>query len=132
MREERDAMVCVELSERVAQEARKHLGKRWRCPPELRAEIIAYATGCRQDGESLGAIAGRLRLVECTLARWLRKREKTTPVASGPGFRSVAIVPASGAPGPSKAIGLRLITTDGYIIEGLDIEGAAYLLRCLR
>ena len=47
---------------------------------------------CRETGEALAPISERLGLIESTLARWLRQREKKNEVLRG--FRSVAIVPS--------------------------------------
>ena len=134
MGENRLSGVCSELSARVAQESRKDLGKKWRCPPDLRKRIVVYASVCREDGEPLGAISARLGLVESTLARWFRKRKKRALIEPnfGPGFRSVAIVPSDEIHGSMSGPQLRLITADGHIVEGLDLESAAYLLKAIR
>lgn len=132
MNEERHAVECGELLERVAQEAGKKLGKKWRCPSDLQGQIVAYTVECREGGESLGAISARLGLVESTLARWLRKREKRAGAESSPGFRSVAIVPTDKEQRFGTVTQLRLITADGHIVEGLDVESAAFLLRAIR
>ncbi len=134
MDEERFEAICCELSARVADESRKDLGKKWRCPRDLRTQIVAYAVVCREDGQTLGAISGRLGLVESTLARWLRKRKRRAAVASNlePGFRSVAIVPSEEIQPVTNRPELRLITADGHIVEGLDLQGAPYLLKAIR
>ena len=133
MDEPRIDTACSQLAYQVAHEAIKGLGKKWRCPHELRTEIVAYSVGCREDGETLGAISARLGLVESTLARWLRKK-KRAPIGSDvePGFRSVAIVPSNEAQRSAGLRQLRLITTDGHVVEGLDLESAAYLLKALQ
>ena len=133
MDEDRLGAICSELAARVADESRKDLGKKWRCPRDLRTQIVAYAVACREDRETLGAISARLGLVESTLARWLRKRKKRAPVESGhePGFRSVAIVPCDEVQRSASLHQLRLITVDGHIVEGLDWESAAYLLKAI-
>jgi hypothetical protein len=80
---------------------------------------------CRESGETLGDIAGRLGLVESTLARWLRADRKEIQA----GFRSVSIVAAQEC-GNDRAGGpLRLITPRGYSVEGLDAQTLAFLLR---
>ena len=117
--------VCERLAAEVAAELEGHPGKRWRCPAGLRSRVISYSRVCRESGETLGDIAGRLGLVESTLARWLRADRKEIQA----GFRSVSIVAAQecghdGAGGP-----LRLVTPRGYSVEGLDAQTLAFLLR---
>ena len=122
--------ICTRLSKRVGREAAMGLGQRWRCPSDLREEIVAYAVACRETGEVLAPISERLGLIESTLARWLRQRKKRDEVVRG--FRSVAIVPSEGIQRSNSTPQLRLITADGHVIEGLDLEGAAYLLKAVR
>ena len=122
--------ICARLAKRVAREAARGLGQKWRCPSGLREEIIAYAVACRETGEVLAPISERLGLIESTLARWLRQRKKRDEVVRG--FRSVAIVPSEGIQRSTSTPQLRLITAEGHVIEGLDLESAAYLLRAIR
>lgn len=97
---------------------------RWRCPEELRERVVAYARACRGDGESSHRIASRLQLPQPTLSRWLRR----TPTGGG-GFRSVAIVPAAETAAATPPATLRLLTPRGFIVEGVDLEALARLLR---
>ena len=106
------------------------LGKSWRCPSGLREEIVAYAVTCRETGDSLAPISERLGLIESTLARWLRQWNKKDEVMRG--FRSVAIVPSGEIQRSTYEGQLRLTPADGHVIEGLDVESAAYLLRAIR
>ena len=122
--------ICAGLAKRVARETARGLGKKWRCPSELREEIVAYAVTCRETGEVLAPISERLGLIESTLARWLRQRKKTDEVIRG--FRSVAIVPSGEIQRSTYGLQLRLITADGHVIEGLDLESAVYLLKAIR
>jgi hypothetical protein len=122
--------ICAGLAKRVAREAAMGLGQRWRCPSVLREEIVAYAVTCRETGEALAPVSERLGLVESTLARWLRQRKKKGEVMRG--FRSVAIVPSGEIQRSTGGEQLRLITADGHVIEGLDLESAAYLLKGIR
>ena len=121
---------AVRLAEELGRSGLKELGKRWRCPAKLRLRIIAYARTCRERGEAVADIAGRLGLVESTLGRWLR-RERAEERAAG--FRPVSIVPVLPVPGEGcgEATGLTLVTPGGYRVEGLDVESAAYLLRVM-
>lgn len=122
--------VCVQLANEVAQEASKGLGKKWRCPADLREEIVAYAVACRATGEALAPISERLGLIESTLARWLRRRKERPENRRG--FQSVAIVPSAELQRPPCESQLRVITAAGHIIEGLDVKGAAYLLKAIQ
>ncbi len=122
--------ICVRLANRVAREAARGLGKKWRCPPDLREEVVAYAVICQEIGEALAPVSERLGLVESTLARWLRQRKKKEGVLQG--FRSVAIVPSGEIQRPTCGLQLRLTTADGHVIEGLDLESAACLLKAIR
>ncbi len=122
--------ICARLSKRVSRESAMGLGQKWRCPSGLREEIVAYAVTCRETGEAVSPISERLGLIESTLARWLRQRKKRDEVMRG--FRSVAIVPSDGIQRSAYEPQLRLITADGYVIEGLDLESTAYLLKAIR
>ena len=122
--------ICAGLTERLVREAARGLGKKWRCPPDLREEVVAYALICRETGEALAPVSGRLGLVESTLARWLRQRKKNSDDLRG--FRSVAIVRSGEIQRPTCGPRLRLTTADGHVIEGLDLESAAYLLKAIR
>ena len=82
--------VCERLRQEVAAELVSDPGKRWRCPAGLKSRIVSYARVCREGGEPLGDISGRLGLVESTLARWLRADGKELAA----GFRPVSIVAA--------------------------------------
>ena len=39
--------ICAGLAKRVAQEIAKDQGQNWRCPSDLRGEIVAHAGACR-------------------------------------------------------------------------------------
>ena len=121
---------AVRLAEELVRSGLRELGKRWRCPARLRLRIVAYALQCREHGEAVADIAGRLGLVESTLGRWLRRERAEERVAA---FRPVSIVPVAPAPGDagSGAARLTLVTPGGYRVEGLDVESAAYLLRVM-
>ena len=122
--------VCAQLANQVAHETSKGLGQKWRCPSGLREKIVGYAVACRETGEALAPISERLGLIESTLARWLRQRKNKDEVMRG--FRSVAIIPSDGIERSTCAPQLRLITADGHVIEGLDLESTAYLLKAIR
>jgi hypothetical protein len=119
--------VCEQLGQEVAAELESRPGKRWRCPVPLRSRIVSYARVCREQGEALLEISNRLGLVESTLARWLRADRKALALA--PGFRSVSVT-AREDHGHGETCGaIRLTTPAGYMIEGLDAQTLAFLLR---
>ena len=121
---------CAELAGLIRSHRRPELGKRWRCPKELRERAVVYTEACCARGESKWAVAQRLGVVESTLCRWLRRKRD----AIVPAMRPVTVIG-----GPSRDQGdesdpaprLRLVTPHGYVIEGLDLEGLAYLLQAL-
>ena len=118
--------VCDRLRREVAAELESRPGKRWRCPVPLRSRIVSYARVCRERGEPLLDISNRLGLVESTLARWLRADRKELAA----GFRSVSIVASEEHHQPEIVGGpLRLTTPAGYMVDGLDGQTLAYLLR---
>jgi hypothetical protein len=118
--------VCEQLAEEISEEYKDRPGKRWRCPPDLRSRVLSYARVRRERGEAIEDISRGLGLVQSTLARWLRADQKELQA----GFRSVSIVPA-GDGGGADADGeaLRLTTPAGYIVDGLDAQTLAFLLR---
>lgn len=119
--------VCEELRQEVAAELESRPGKRWRCPVPLRSRIVSYAKVCRERGEPLLAITDRLGLIESTLARWLRADSKALALA--PGFRSVSVAESEDRGQGESYNPLRLTTPAGYIVEGLDAQTLAFVLR---
>lgn len=117
--------VCEELRREIGAQLGGRPGKRWRCPAALRGRVVSYARACRERGEPLVEIASRLGLVESTLARWLR----AGLMALAPGFRPVSIVAADEHGGDEVGGQLRLTTPGGYVVEGLDAQTLAYVLR---
>lgn len=118
--------LCEQLTREIAAELESRPGKRWRCPVGLRSRVVSYARVCRERGEPLLDISNRLGLVESTLARWLRADRKELAA----GFRSVSIVASEGEHRSEIDGGpLRLMTPAGYMVDGLDAQTLAYLLR---
>jgi len=119
-----------QLSQELGEIRTSRHNKRWRCPPEMQSRVVSYAKVCRERGEPFFDIAVRLGLVESTLSRWFR----TEKAKEQPGFRSVSIVrkddneETMAHPSASR---LRLLTPQGYRIEGLDAQTLVYLLRVL-
>jgi hypothetical protein len=100
----------------------------WRCSDGLREQIVRFAVTCSAEGESHRRIAGRLGLEQGTVSRWIRES------AGSNDFRQVAIVPSTGGRASEPAAepaALRVITPHGFIVEGLDLEHLAGLLRVL-
>jgi hypothetical protein len=122
--------ICEGMAVRVAGEAAKGLGRQWRCPSDLREEIVRYALVCRETGEVLAPISERLGLIESTLARWPRQRREMEEVRRG--FLSVAIVRSDAIQPSTYEPQLRLATVDGHIVEGLDVQSVAYLLKAIK
>ena len=116
---------CEELRRELAQGRGAKRSKKWRCPPELQSRVVSYAKACREQGEPIEDIAGRLGLVGATLCRWLRRDRDEIPR----GFRSVAIVSAGGDADSATNRSMRLISPRGYSVEGLDAQTLAYLLQ---
>ena len=118
-----------QLSQELGEIRTSRRSKRWRCPPDLQSRVVSYAKVCRERGEPFFDIAVRLGLVESTLSRWFR----TEKAKEQPGFRSVSIVrrdveETTAQPFASQ---LRLLTPQGYRVEGLDAQTLAYLLGVL-
>lgn len=116
------------LSEELAKQRQPAVGRRWRCPVDLRCRVVAYAVACSADGESHQRIADRLGVTQCTLSRWIRRWRQ-----AGAGVRPVAIVPATHelATPPAARTPLRLVSPRGFVVEGLDAELLASLLQVL-
>ena len=113
------------LRERIFEEGRSRLGKRWRCPRELKQRVLEFARQRRYGGMPIKTVADELGLDNSTLARWIRD-EKV-----GGGFRQVAIVPSDEGPEEPFSGGQRLalISPRGFRLEGLDAGAAIALFR---
>jgi len=98
----------------------------WRCSGELRERVVKYAATCAAEGESHRRIAGRLGIVQPTLSRWIRESAD-----SSKGFRQVAIVPVGERARVPATPSFRVLTPHGFIVEGLDLEHLAALLRVI-
>ena len=125
---------CSQLADQVTHEASKGL-----------ARSGDALTICGRDRGLCLGLPGRwarpwvrYRRVWASLSPRLRagcgrgRSERLSVPSVEPGFRSVAIVPSNEAQRPAGMPQLRLITSDGHIVEGLDLESAAYLLKALR
>jgi len=116
-----------QLSEDLRRERELAAPHRWQCSVELREQLVTYAVACRADGESHQRVARRLGLIQPTLSRWIRQAR-----SSAPGLRQVAIVPSARRRDPAPAPPpLRLVSPNGFVVEGLEPELLAHLLRVL-
>jgi len=120
-------VLCEQLTREIAAELESRPGKRWRCPVPLRSRIVSYARVCREQGEPLLEISNRLGLVESTLARWLRADGKALALTAG--FRTVSVAAGDEVSRDEAVNALRLTTPAGYVVEGLDAQSLAFLLR---
>ena len=92
-----------------------------RVPEALRAQILAYAEQRRATGARVEAIARETGVSGESLRRWMAG----APRRRRPAMVAVEIRPERGG------AGVVLLTPGGYRVEGLDVAGAAALLRQL-
>ncbi len=93
-------------------------------PVELRRFAVEHADGLIADGGSVSGAARELGVSEVTLAKWMQAADE---IDVGPGgFREVVVERTEVTTGT-----LAVVTPDGYRVEGLDLAGAAALLRAL-
>jgi hypothetical protein len=110
------------LRHALAESRRPVTGVRHRCPADLREEIVSRARVLRQQGHTLRRIAETFAVPHKTLANWLQRYQGT--------LRPVTVASSySMAPGSSG--GIRIVTPQGYRIEGLDVDEAIALVRAL-
>jgi predicted transcriptional regulator len=89
-------------------------------PEALRAEIAAYAEQRRAVGARVEVIARETGVSGESLRRWMAGAPRRRPA-----MVAVEIRPERGG------AGVVLLTPGGYRVEGLDVAGAAALLRQL-
>jgi hypothetical protein len=136
MTEEQQAKVTA-LKEAIAATAATSGG----ASREVRQRVVGLKKELRQGGTTARALAAALGLHETTLCRWEReaqasggRAERTGLAASG--FRRVQVAapeprPVAAAQAPVSS-GLRVAHgPSGLIIDGLDIEALATLVRRL-
>lgn len=117
---------------------------RERTPTEVRSAAVALKEQLRGDGITARALAGWVGVHESTLCRWERETSaraetETQARGRGAGFRLVhvaAVSPSTSAPRSSSSTavragpGLRVAhAPSGLVIDGLDVETLAVLLR---
>lgn len=111
--------------------------------PEVRAEAVALKKDVRRDGTTARVLAAALGVHESTLCRWERedgasRRRGAKSSGHGVGFRMVQVTASGGtqamgaAPSASSTRGLRVAhAPSGLVVDGLDVETLAVLLRRL-
>lgn len=105
-----------ELREEIAQS--RNGQSRWRCPTDLREEVVSYSKIRRSAGESVVQIARKIGMSASGLNRWLQK--------AGGTLRPVRVTDTLASQDQ-----LVLVTPTGYRLEGLSVTCAADLLRRL-
>jgi hypothetical protein len=97
-------------------------GVRHRCPVALREAIVAQALVLRRQGLSIRRVASSFAMSPKTLANWLQR---------DPGaLRPVTI--ASAAPlAAGSTSGIRIVTPQGYRIEGLSVDAVIAVVKAL-
>lgn len=112
-------------------------------PPEVRDEAVALKREVRRDGTTARELAAVLGVHESTLCRWERdalasRGPATMSGGRSAGFRMVqlaapAVTPTMGAPASTSTVrGLRVAhAPSGLVVDGLDVESLAVLLRRL-
>ena len=112
------AMSYTELREAIL---RSRSGQeRWRCPVELREQIVRFTRDCQLDGIAAKTVAKELGISDSGLSRWLQAADKK--------LRPVRITDSAA---PPRLEPLILVTPGGYRLEGLSVSSAADLLRRL-
>ena len=91
---------------------------RWRCPAELRAEIVDFTQARQREGVSVMKVAKALGMSASGLKRWLPKGQGR--------LRPVRVCEEA-----SSRDQLVLVTPGGYRLEGLSASCAADVLRRL-
>ena len=110
------------LRHALAESRRLVAGVRHRCPADLREEIVGQSRALRRQGLSLRRIASKLALSPKTLANWLQRYQGT--------LRPVTVASScSMAPGSSD--GIKIVTPQGYRIEGLGVDEVVALVKAL-
>lgn len=107
----------------LAVRAHREHGGGLRLPRSLRAEVTDVAQQARNGGMPLTAIASMTSLSTQSIQRWTQAK-----AAAGPGLVPVRVRPAAGLGNTS----LTVTSPDGWRVGGLDVEGAASLLRAVR
>ena len=116
----------IEQFHQMAEQMRGGKGRAVRYTDEARAWAVEYAEREMATGESVGAVATKLRVSDMTLRSWLYAAAPKPE----PELREVVVEEAPQPPAAARA--LSLTTSSGHTLTGLDIEDASALLRSLR
>jgi len=92
-----------------------------RVPDGLRDEIVAYARGRRHGGASWRTIAAEIGFSASALKLWTATARRSL----------VPVTVRTDASAVEHTAGLVLVAPNGVRVEGLDVTGAAMLLRAL-
>jgi transposase-like protein len=113
-----------QLRGRIRALHRGHARTGTRYPEDLRAEIVTLARAGQAAGRSLSSVGRAVGLSGPTLTGWLRR--------PAPGrLRRVAVAPSPNQAVVAPALGLVLITPQGFRVEGLDLGTLVTMLRQL-
>lgn len=110
------------LRHALAESRRPVAGVRHRCPADLRGEIIARARLLHHQGHTLRRIAETFAVPHKTLANWLQRYQGT--------LRPVTVA-SSHSMAPGSSGGIRIVTPQGYRIEGLRVDEVIALVGAL-
>jgi hypothetical protein len=94
-----------------------------RLPQDLRREIAEHTRRRRSEGARASEIAEQIGVSEESLRRWASKVPRPN---------EVSLVPVRVRPEAAGPNGIVVHTAQGHRVTGLDMEGAARLLRTLR
>lgn len=103
--------------------------------PAERERLMAAVERLRGEGRSIQAACREVGIAVKSYRKW---RDDAAPLPAMRPVDVTALVPAASAalelalPKPPAAAALTLLAPGGYRVEGLDVEGAAQLLRALR
>jgi len=107
-------------------------------PPQVRAAAVALKREVKRAGTTAHTLAVELGIHQSTLCRWDRdvpggrisSETGGRSEGEGTGFRRVRVATSSAAPPVPMRPGLRVAhAPSGLVIDGLDVESLAALLR---
>lgn len=110
------------LRKALSQVQSRQSGTSTRYPAAVRRQVLAYAQRRGVAGESVKSIARRLGIRGQLLAYW----QKTS---SRGRFQVVTVTAPAAVAAPRTSAPLVLVTSSGIRVEGLDVAGAAALVR---